>query len=133
MELLLNIFWLLLALPAFLLWRRNRGFYELRGLLALSCMLVFLFPVISATDDLLAWQQVVEESGPSRRTLQQGASHRAPACNHFGSFPAGLGSFVFWGRDQQAAGQVAAIRARGRVIGVVTVRSGRSPPISLFA
>lgn len=80
MELLLNLAWLLLALPAFWLWRsarsvpRGHKFTALQCLLALGCMLVILFPVVSATDDLHAMRSEMEESPASKRTIRQ-ASH----------------------------------------------------------
>ncbi len=80
MELLLNFVWLLLAVPAYWLWRArvadsNRcGFSSRQGLLALGCLLVLLFPVISATDDLHAMRAEMEEPGVSKRSVRQ-ASH----------------------------------------------------------
>ncbi len=76
MELLLNLAWLLLALPAYWLWRSSRTaaghkFSSLQCLLALGCMLVILFPVISATDDLLAMRSEMEESPASKRSVRQ--------------------------------------------------------------
>jgi hypothetical protein len=80
MELLLNLVWLLLALPAYWLWRNSRTcatgrkFTSLQCLLALGCLLVILFPVISATDDLLAMRSEMEESPTGKRSVRQ-ASH----------------------------------------------------------
>ena len=80
MELLLNLAWLLLALPAFWLWRdarsvrAGRAFMPMQCLLALGCILVILFPVISATDDLRAMRTEIEESPASKRSVRQ-ASH----------------------------------------------------------
>jgi len=77
MELLLNLVWLLLALPAYWLWRGSRTapagrkFTSLQCLLALGCMLVILFPVISATDDLLAMRNEMEESPAGKRSVRQ--------------------------------------------------------------
>jgi hypothetical protein len=68
MELLLNLLWLLLALPAYCMWRDARdssksdGPSPLQCLLALGCVLVLLFPVVSATDDLHAMRAEMEES-----------------------------------------------------------------------
>jgi len=82
MELLLNLAWLLLALPAYWLWRRDCGvqsgrrFSSLQCLLALGCLLVLLFPVVSATDDLRAMRAEMEESGPSKRSVRQAGSER---------------------------------------------------------
>ncbi len=83
MELLLNLAWLLLALPAYWLWlgsRRSstgRNFTSLQCLLALGCLLVILFPVISATDDLLAIRCEMEESPAGKRSLRQASHEKA--------------------------------------------------------
>ena len=83
MELLLNLAWLLLAMPAYWLWRASRTasagrrFNSLQCLLTLSCMLVILFPVISATDDLCAMRAEVEESPTSKRTIRQSSNDKA--------------------------------------------------------
>ena len=84
MELLLNLTWLLLALPAYLLWRncrstRARRFTAVQCLLALGCMLVILFPVISATDDLRAMRAEMEESPISKRSIGQSNGERFSA------------------------------------------------------
>ena len=83
MELLLNLAWLLLALPAFWLWRGartaplGRKFSALQCLLALGCMLVILFPVVSATDDLRAMRSEMEESPASKRSIRQASQDKA--------------------------------------------------------
>jgi hypothetical protein len=85
MELLLNLAWLLLALPAFWLWRGSRTaslgrkFTALQCLLALGCMLVILFPVVSATDDLRAMRNEMEESPASKRTILQATHDKTSA------------------------------------------------------
>ena len=85
MELLLNLTWLLFALPAYWLWRgarsapAGRKFNSLQCLLTLGCLLVILFPVISATDDLCAMQTETEESPASKRTIRQISSDKTPA------------------------------------------------------
>ena len=77
MELLLNLLWLLLVMPAFWLWRYSRTAPEigkaspLRCLLALGCLLVILFPVISATDDLHVMRAEMEESPAGKRSIGQ--------------------------------------------------------------
>src|SRR5271166_6632604 len=77
MELLLNLAWLLLALPAYWLWRRSaRRFTSLQCLLALGCLLVLLFPVISASDDLHVMRAEMEDSSISKRTVRQSGSDR---------------------------------------------------------
>ncbi len=85
MELLLNLAWLLLALPAFCLWRgsrtspASRRFTSLQCLLALGCLLVILFPVVSATDDLRAMRNEMEESPASKRSVRHANSEKASA------------------------------------------------------
>lgn len=76
MELLLNLFWLLVALAGFGLWglrwsRASRGRGEcVRGAVSLSCVLVLLFFAISLTDDLHEIPALAEERNPSPRSLQ---------------------------------------------------------------
>src|SRR5208283_1473717 len=67
MELFLNLCWLALLLPAYLLWRRRvssepwtRASFVI--ICTLGCSLVLLFPVVSASDDLHAVGQAMEES-----------------------------------------------------------------------
>src|SRR5271169_4014311 len=80
MELLLNLAWMLLALPAYWLWRRGAGVRaarrvsSLQCLLALGCVLVLLFPVISASDDLHAMRAEMEDSSISKRTVRAAGS-----------------------------------------------------------
>lgn len=81
MELLLNLAWLLLALPAFWLWRGSRGsagrkLTALQCLLSLGCVLVVLFPVISATDDLRAMGAEMEESPTTKRSICQKSTEK---------------------------------------------------------
>ena len=79
MELLLNLAWLLLALPAWWLWRQRAkqhgvGSSAYQCLLALGCLVVLLFPVISASDDLSAMRAEMEE-GASGITSVRSAEH----------------------------------------------------------
>lgn len=85
MELLLNLLWLLLAMPAFLLWRdcgtapdRQKS-TALQCFLALGCMLVLLFPVVSATDDLRAMRAEMEETPLSKRSVGQSSGDKTSA------------------------------------------------------
>jgi hypothetical protein len=85
MELLLNLAWLLLAMPAYWLWRGSksssagRKFTALQCLLALGCVLVILFPVISATDDLHAMRAEMEESPASKHSIRHCSTDKAPS------------------------------------------------------
>ena len=81
MELLLNVAWLLLALPAWWLFRRRMryaAFVALQSLVALACALLLLFPIISATDDLHAMRAEMEESPVSKRTARQASTDTTP-------------------------------------------------------
>ena len=80
MELFLNLCWLALLLPAYLLWQQKTssarsGRTSFAFLCTLGCVLVLLFPVISASDDLHAMRPEMEESERAFRH----ASHRG--CN----------------------------------------------------
>jgi hypothetical protein len=96
MELLLNLAWLLLALPAFWLWRNSRRarpehkFNSLQCLLALGCLLVMLFPVISASDDLVAMRTEMEESPLSKRSIRQASGDKNPLWNSRAQIPPAL-------------------------------------------
>jgi hypothetical protein len=85
MELLLNLTWLLLALPAYFLWRDSRSmptarrFTAVQCMLAVGCMLVTLFPVVSVTDDLRAMRAEMEESPVSKRSICQSSGERHSA------------------------------------------------------
>jgi hypothetical protein len=71
MELFLNLCWLALLLPAYALWRQriSSNGSSPAFICTLACVLVLLFPVISASDDLHAIGQAMEES---KRTLRHG-------------------------------------------------------------
>ena len=89
MELFLNLCWLSLLVPAWLLWRRwlsssrsgnrteARAVRPLVFLCALGCALVLLFPVISASDDLHAMRAEMEESSPGKRSVSQAGGEKA--------------------------------------------------------
>src|SRR5271167_1513560 len=89
MELFLNLCWLSLLVPAYLLWRRRisstasgspEGSAARRPLVfvcALGCAFVLLFPVISASDDLHAMRAEMEESSPGKRGVCQATGEKA--------------------------------------------------------
>lgn len=84
MELLLNLAWLLLALPAYWLWNGRKNaraskFPPLQFLLALGCILVVLFPVISVTDDLYAMRAECEEGPAGKHSVRQQHNERLSA------------------------------------------------------
>lgn len=76
MELLLNLIWLTLAVGAlFAFVRGRRGSAWLAGvpyrksLVAVACIAVLLFPIVSASDDLHPTQAVMEEASKRVRVV----------------------------------------------------------------
>jgi hypothetical protein len=85
MELFLNVLWLLLAVPAVWIWRRETSpsprsecLNSLRCALILGFTLMLLFPVVSATDDLHAMRPEMEESTPSKRAVKLTTTGKTP-------------------------------------------------------
>jgi hypothetical protein len=138
MELLLNLAWMLLALPAYWLWRRDAGarvarrLDPLQCLLVLGCVLVLLFPVISASDDLHAMRAEMEESATSKRTVRQAGGEKNSAwVNRLQGAPAmavSAGGLIApeVGRLEDSVVRLAPV-ARPRVF-----PAGRAPPFSLL-
>jgi hypothetical protein len=67
MELLLNLIWVALAIGSFVVFTRRHqltsdGTVYWRSLLTLACVLLLLFPIISASDDLHPTQALMEEA-----------------------------------------------------------------------
>jgi len=132
MELLLNLCWLALVLPAFVLWRRRvssepwtRASFVI--VCTLGCALVLLFPVISASDDLHAVAQAMEESEGGFRhdghcpcvahSLHQSALPFLPVT---ASLQVGF----------EQAGRILSYSPHSAGSSVVPVSSGRAPPSS---
>jgi hypothetical protein len=137
MELLLNLLWLLLAMPAFWLWRYSRTapkrpkFDALQCLLALGCLLVILFPVISASDDLRAMRAEMEESHSKKSIAQSGGSKASslkwqaqPALAADSASGGGVKEFAYYWCPASASSP-----SSTRLI----ARSDRAPPISVLA
>ena len=135
MEVLLNTVWLLVAIGAFILWRpekhraihAGRGYSRGLGILALTCALVLLFPVISLTDDLHGEQATMEDS--SRSVLK--ARHMVQTCLHAGKSPfvpaldcapyAAAALHLF-------SGAVVLFETRVPCLPPISAHEGRSPP-----
>ena len=95
MELLLNFLWLMLAMPAFVIWRQHLSsshgtakVQHSRSLLLLGCLLVLLFPAVSASDDLHPISAEIEESGAFKRTVKQSPGFKAPTSTQGGDWAA---------------------------------------------
>jgi hypothetical protein len=139
MELLLNLLWLTLALPALWLWRResvfahghlaqgHRRFDRVRPCLVLSCILMLLFPVVSATDDLHAMRQEMEESSPSKRVVKA-AVDKSPTGLIAGAQPA-LISFASFCPSREACGQVLVLSVLLPQQAHVNQCASRAPPL----
>ncbi len=136
MELLLNLTWLLLAVPAYWLWRQRRSARRLSSvqcLLALGCMLVILFPVISASDDLVAMRAEIEESPVGKRSIHQAGGDKAAIGNANGHSLAALAAsdLLFLSNNEcwlQFSSSLSFI-----AIAPALVRNCRAPPRALPA
>ena len=130
MELLLNLAWMLLALPAYWLWRdsrtASRKFRPSHSLLALACMLVILFPVISATDDLHAMRAEMEESPNGKRGACQAGSDRSSTPKSSTQPALNVGSISFSAGDWAWYDMPAVRVSRGTI--PLAIRATRAPP-----
>jgi hypothetical protein len=138
MELLLNLAWMLLALPAFWLWRQGgtarvaRRVTALQCLLALGCAVVLLFPVISATDDLHAMRAEMEESATSKRTvLHAGSEKHSIWVNRLQGPPALMASIAWTPAPETGRLEISALCLLP-VARPCALRMGRAPPGSLL-
>jgi hypothetical protein len=139
MELLLNLAWLLLAVPAYWLWNRTRpveterSFRPLHAALVLGCALVILFPLISATDDLHVIGTEIEDPSVSKRGFRQGNSERLSVWNSSVQVHAALlrssESHGFMVQRADLAPAVRPLLPAGRAL----VRAGRAPPDSIHS
>jgi hypothetical protein len=139
MELLLNLLWLTLALPAAWMWRhksvcatRCQRFDRIRPFLLFTCVLMLLFPVVSATDDLHAMQQEMEESSPSKRMIKQAVDDRSVAGL---SSPGALPALIFplsFGPSDEACGQVLLVSVVLPQPAHSRERASRAPPFSFL-
>jgi hypothetical protein len=139
MELLLNLIWVLLAVPAFWLWRhealptrRNRYLSPARCVLVLGFVLLMLFPVISATDDLRAMQPESEESTSARRVIRNAENERDHA-SRFGTAAAVVGVAALAAPSHDFCGLVVATPVQALAPVSISAPSGRAPPRSLLA
>jgi hypothetical protein len=140
MELLLNIVWLTLAFPAIWMWRHQSTcpadgccLSRVRPFLLLSCVLMLLFPVISATDDLHAMRQEMEESSSSKRMVKQAVGDKsASGANVPGALPAWISPLPV-DPNHQVCGQVVVISVVFPQQAHATGRASRAPPFASFS
>jgi hypothetical protein len=133
MELLLNLAWLLLALPGYWLWRRSvsarsaRKVTALQCLLALGCIFVLLFPVISATDDLHAMRAEMEESSPGKRAVRLAGERHSPSVNRLQA-PVALAALVDWLPSPEARPLQVLVSSLAPSANSFVWHVGRAPP-----
>jgi hypothetical protein len=139
MELLLNLAWLLLVLPAYGIWRqgavakRQNRFNSLQGLLALGCLLVLLFPIISATDDLHAMRAEMEEPGTSKRSVRQASPDKfSVKVSRLHHSPAILGNASPFALSCDSWRE-SVITSSSPLAAPSILRAGRAPPIFSLA
>jgi hypothetical protein len=138
MELLLNLAWLTLVLPAIWMWRHESvcpadgcRLNRIRPFLLFSCVLVLLFPVISATDDLHALRQEIEESSPSKRMVKQVGDKSPVTSSMAGALPAWISPVPF-GFNDQDCGQVLVVSVTLPQQMDFSERASRAPPFPYF-
>jgi hypothetical protein len=112
MELLLNLFWLTVALLTVGLWwrdARSAGSHpsgrRLSQLVVLSCGLVLLFPVVSVTDDLHPLRPEMEESNRSKK-IKGTADNSSQHAGVFGPVPAQVVACFSFAPRSRTWGQV---------------------------
>jgi hypothetical protein len=136
MELFLNLCWLTLALPAYLLWRQRVSTNpwsqaSLVIICTLGCALVLLFPVVSASDDLHAVAQAMEES--KRGMHHDGGccrSHQAVDHDSLFALPASCHLNVVGAQ----VGTVIPHSASSLKLRLVAIPAGRAPPsLAIFS
>lgn len=139
MELLLNLAWLLLALPAYWLWRRRdaarlaRRVGSLECLLALGCVLVLLFPVISASDDLHAMRAEMEDSSVNKRAERQAGTDKSSTWVSRLQGPPALVAYAAWMAAPKVSRVEVCVPSFSPLAAPCRVHAGRAPPFSLLA
>jgi len=141
MELLLNLFWLALALPAAWLLKHRSvpapGSLKrarFRPFVLLACVLTLLFPVVSASDDLHAMRPEMEESGSGKRAGRQASANR-PAALRSGAGPLAQPNALphLPCPGNQVCGLVSLPQFRFHELAELSPRSSRAPPASRLA
>jgi hypothetical protein len=138
MELLLNIAWVLLAVPAVWVWlRASNGraaaFSRLSCMLVLGCMLLLLFPVVSASDDLHAMRPEVEESSLSKKASQHASANDShSACSCHGPQLAACPQFAF-SPDSLSGSLPVHHSVASSQQGLVRAPGWRAPPVSFLS
>jgi hypothetical protein len=135
MELLLNLCWLSLALPAYWLWQNEKStgtksqhFPRWNCVLVLGCMLMLLFPVVSATDDLHAMRPEIEESNRSKHISRQASDSSSSRLSIIGGSPALFPPTSLFDTQFQAVGVTTNLVSVASTSTRIGLDSGRAPP-----
>jgi len=136
MELFLNLCWLMLAVPAYCLWRSDspgwstKRLHCFRSLVLLGSVLLLLFPVVSATDDLHAMRPEMEESSPCKRVVRGAATDKSSCHSRVGNALAAVFSMFLFRLGSESDGL---LRDQSTILNE-QVRPGtnacRAPPLS---
>jgi hypothetical protein len=136
MELLLNVAWLLLVLPAYWLFRHDahtRRVTSLQSLLALGCVLVLLFPVISASDDLHVMRAEMEESSASKQAVRQATAEKNSSWVKGLETPPAIVAGTGWLAVSEVGRLEVSSLPASPLAGADDFHAGRAPPFSLLA
>jgi hypothetical protein len=127
MELLLNLIWGSLALSAcFAFMRRRRSPAPcLTALIALSCIVWLLFPIVSASDDLHPTQAVLEDA--TKRIQQSVAPIQSSSTPTMPMLPAML-ALLLLATPLAVRGWAPIAGGLLRLDTATTPRPGRAPP-----
>ena len=137
MELLLNLAWLLLVLPAYWLWQgscaanKAEKFRSLQVAIALACALVILFPVVSATDDLHVMRAEIEESPCNKRSVRAASTDKTSAAPLRWQAPPALAENLRMFAPGVAPGQIALAQTLSILVEPPVEDVGRAPPANL--
>ncbi len=140
MELLLNLVWLMLAVPALVLSQRARRSAEVSGqvyrtnsLVLVVCLLLLLFPVVSATDDFLALGLDMEESA-TKSLVKQSVGPKAPVSGDDARTTAQLHDLPLYAPDNEhkAVSTDVAVLPRYTLASTVGCRAPPCPKPSAF-
>ncbi len=138
MELLLNVAWLLLVLPAYWLFRRDaparpaRRITSVQSLLALGCVLVLLFPVISASDDLHVMRAEMEESSASKQAVRQAPAGKNSSWVNRLEAPPAIAATGWLALSELGRLEVSRVTV-SPLAGTDDSHAGRAPPCCLLA
>lgn len=137
MELLLNLIWIILTVVALCAFARSRRLASeispsrsFKALLALSCILVLLFPIISASDDLHPVQAAVEDASKRvQLVLAVGSTARNTTPTIAILFIA-FAMYLWFALVASWRRRLCPVRMRRRDAERITAH-GRAPPLSL--